>query len=715
MVRAGRKNRSYGRRPASREPKSCIRIISYRPSFDGLDDYLPCLIRDTFGLKGSLIDVQRANPMEFNRDLLSLVRYVAEQKKENEEQCKRNSERVVKVDEWWIVADAGFSLNQTQMETLDKAVRLAEDNGINLLVDRPSFGYWVLLSAIETSKYFDNANDLAVYTKSQLRAIGCGNDTSSLLERLGNAMVHAAVLRVHAEEDQRFECPRVEFDKLVDRIAKYAGKVNSKAQRIPTDNGAGSVARISNDSVRHAARLCWRGLRQMPGQVVPYELRLYDSVIATIDVSMGMDGRRSYEIVDVTDNTRLLPLPFARDRTERGFKAWLETRTIPQGNQYAYGVLEKAGVNVKDTFSQIELGFGLSLNDAYWVAPQGLSWNWAYVNLYDASVQDNLSMSIYDPKHRIEVPTGLIADNGGADYDLNISAAYAARGSFKKAWYKHDNVYVLRKSGTEGRNPNAGQEPWSEFVAAQVAEAMGIEHVAYGLDYYQGELVSTCELLNSESKALVPALDVIGGNQGDFFRTMASFAALGEDALDAFRDMIIFDCLICNTDRHANNHAFLRDNATGVIYAIAPLFDHNLSLFSGDMKDDYAEWRTGERPRTHDLCRPRLANGNKIMTFDEQAEYVLSHGQRERLRKLLGNGVELYNVEGKAAVPEERLDAWRDFITVRANQLLSMKAVDSRDVQSLLSEKGIARSDLPAVRLGLIEEGPMRRLAPEQW
>lgn len=122
------------------------------------------------------------------------MRYVAEQKKENEEQCKRNSERVVKVDEWWIVADAGFSLNQTQMETLDKAVRLAEDNGINLLVDRPSFGYWVLLSAIETSKYFDNANDLAVYTKSQLRAIGCGNDTSSLLERLGNAMVHAAVL-----------------------------------------------------------------------------------------------------------------------------------------------------------------------------------------------------------------------------------------------------------------------------------------------------------------------------------------------------------------------------------------------------------------------------------------------------------------------------------------------------------------------------------------
>lgn len=68
MVRAGRKNRSYGRRPASREPKSCIRIISYRPSFDGLDDYLPCLIRDTFGLKGSLIDMQRANPMEFNRD-----------------------------------------------------------------------------------------------------------------------------------------------------------------------------------------------------------------------------------------------------------------------------------------------------------------------------------------------------------------------------------------------------------------------------------------------------------------------------------------------------------------------------------------------------------------------------------------------------------------------------------------------------------------------
>ncbi len=712
MARAGRGNRSYVRRPAKREPGACIRIITYRHSISGLDDYLKSLIRDTFGLKTRLIEVQEVDPSDFGMSLTALVKNVIEQKMSNEERFKRDSERVLHVDEWWVVADAGFSLERTEMEALSEAQRLAESNGVNLLIDNPSFEYWVLLHACYMERRFDDAVKLKACIEEQFEALNCEIIPSSLLKRLGNAMVNAATLRVRAEENPRYDSPSVDLDKLVDRIAKYANKASRKAQRIPTDNRGNSTAIINDETVRHVARLCWRGLRQVPGQVIPYELRLYDSVVATVDVSMGMDGKRSYEIVDVTDNSKLLPLPFAEDRSERGFKAWLETRTIPQGQEYALGVLERAGVNVKDTFSQIELGFGLSLTDAYWVAPQGLSWTWAYVNLYESGIQDNLSMSIYDPKHKIEVPTGLIAGDESIDQYFNISPAYGVGGTFKKAWHKCGEVYVLRKSGSERCSANTGQEPWSEYVAAQVAEAMGIEHVTYGLEYYQGELVSTCKLLNSERKALVPALAVIGDNHGDFFSTMASFAALGEDALDAFRDMIIFDCLICNTDRHANNHGFLRDNSTGIIYAIAPLFDHNYSLFPYDMPNNYDEWRSGERPRTYDACRPRLTDASRYMTFDEQATYVLSHNQREKLRRLLGHGVRFRNVEGREAVPEDRLNAWQDFITVRANQLLSIKTVDDREIQSAIKGRAIVREDLPAIRLGLIEKGPLRRSNP---
>lgn len=712
MARAGRRNKSYARRPGKREPGACIRIIICRHSIPRLDGYLQSLIRDTFGLKTRLIEVQEVDPSDFDMGLITLVQDVVEQKTSNEERFKRDCERVLKVDEWWMVADAGFSLERADTEALSEALRLAESNGINLLIDNPSFEYWVLLHACYMAKRFDNAEKLKTCIEKQFETLNCEISLPSLLKRLGNAMVNAATLRVHAEEDLGYDCPSVDLDKLVDRIARYANKTSRKAQRIPTDNRSNSTAIISDETVRHVARLCWRGLRQVPGQVIPYELRLYDSVVATVDVSMSMDGKRSYEIVDVTDNTKLLPLPFAEDRTERGFKAWLKTRTIPQGQEYAFGVLERAGVNVKDRFSQIELGFGLSLTDAYWIAPQGLSWTWAYVNLYESGIQDNLSMSIYDPKHKIEVPTGLMAGDESADRYFNISPAYGVGGTFKKAWHKDGEVYILRKSGSERCSANAGQEPWSEFVAAQVAEAMGIEHVAYGLEYFQGELVSTCKLLNSERKALVPALAVIGDNHGDFFSTMASFAALGEDALDAFRDMIVFDCLICNTDRHANNHGFLRDNATGIINAIAPLFDHNYSLFPYDMPYNYDEWRSGERPRTYDECRPRLTDASKYMTFDAQAAYVLGHNQREKIRRLLGPGVRFRNVEGGEAIPEDRLNAWQDFITVRANQLLSMKTVNDREIQSAIKGRAIAREDLPAIRLGLIEKGSLRRSNP---
>lgn len=711
MARVGRKARSYSRRPAKREPGACLRIVMCKPGAIELDGYLQELIHGTFDLKTQLIEIQDIDSKTFNGSICSLIKSVAVQKEDNEARYKRDSERVVKVDEWWVVADAGFGLDHDQMD-VNSAITLANESGIRLLIDDPSFEYWALLHACYTTQRYDDAGKLLNVLEEKLADTGIDFTPQGLLRRLGSALINSATLRAVAA--QGIDCPHVNFDILVDRLAKYANWANKKALIIPSDRKDEDFATIvDGEPGRHASRLFWRGLRQRPAQVVPYELRLYDSVVATFDVSMDMDGKRSYEIVSVTDNSRLLPLPFAEDMTERGLKAWFETRTIPQGQGYAYDVLERAGVNVKDTFSQIELGFGLSLTDAYWVAPQGLGLTWSHVNLYESDIKDNLSMSIYDPKRRIEVPTGLIASVENNENYFNISPAYGVGGTFKKAWYKNDDVYILRKSGSERCSANTGQEPWSEFVASQVAEAMGIEHVAYGLEYYQGELVSTCKLLNSELKGLVPALAVIGDNGGDFFSTMAAFASLGDEALDAFRDMIIFDCLICNTDRHANNHGFIRDNATGMIQAIAPLFDHNYSLFPYDMPNDYEEWRTGERPYTYDACRPRLTDANRYMTFDEQAAYALGHNQRERLRRLLGPGVKLKNAEGRGAVPEERLEAWESFIAARANRLLSMKSVDDHDVQVILTSRSVTRKQLPGVRLGLIGKMPLRRAKPE--
>ena len=48
----------------------------------------------------------------------------------------------------------------------------------------------------------------------------------------------------------------------------------------------------------------------------------------------------------------------------------------------------------------------------------------------------------------------------------------------------------------------------------------------------------------------------------------------------ALEDMLVFDAIICNTDRHYGNFGVLVDNKTNTIAAPAPLFDHGNSLFS---------------------------------------------------------------------------------------------------------------------------------------
>lgn len=51
-------------------------------------------------------------------------------------------------------------------------------------------------------------------------------------------------------------------------------------------------------------------------------------------------------------------------------------------------------------------------------------------------------------------------------------------------------------------------------------------------------------------------------------------------SLNALEDMLVFDAIICNTDRHYGNFGVLVDNKTNTIAAPAPLFDHGNSLFS---------------------------------------------------------------------------------------------------------------------------------------
>ena len=92
--------------------------------------------------------------------------------------------------------------------------------------------------------------------------------------------------------------------------------------------------------------------------------------------------------------------------------------------------------------------------------------------------------------------------------------------------------------------------------------------------------------------------------------------------------MIVFDAIIFNTDRHFDNFGFLVDSHSNQIIAPAPLFDHGNSLFNLVPLDAF-ESQTTIRKYARSLL-PRVYDA-----FVSDAKAVITHGQRNALRKLL--------------------------------------------------------------------------------
>ena len=129
-----------------------------------------------------------------------------------------------------------------------------------------------------------------------------------------------------------------------------------------------------------------------------------------------------------------------------------------------------------------------------------------------------------------------------------------------------------------------------EFYAAQVAEKMGFEHVSYDLEEFHHrngdrEIVCKCKLFTSENVGFINAyeyflakgFDTMDADLGDLSSQAKMAKLYGEKE---YQDLMVFDSLICNQDRHLGNFGYLVDNNTGEFLRPAPIFDNGLSLLA---------------------------------------------------------------------------------------------------------------------------------------
>ncbi len=94
----------------------------------------------------------------------------------------------------------------------------------------------------------------------------------------------------------------------------------------------------------------------------------------------------------------------------------------------------------------------------------------------------------------------------------------------------------------------------------------------------------------------------IGCRKGDAVKNNQLLRHLSPAIADSYRGMVLLDALVFNTDRHPYNFGVLRDQAAGQPLALAPIFDHNLSLSAA--LANYDRFTAGETDSLYlDWCR----------------------------------------------------------------------------------------------------------------
>lgn len=387
-------------------------------------------------------------------------------------------------------------------------------------------------------------------------------------------------------------------------------------------------------------------LREPPveyGDKSVYELKLYDETL--LEFSMERMPSLKIEILKINEDRREV-LPLDLEPTPEGMHNWLSHRTIPKHREMVIDILSALDIANDDIKGIIDVCMGLSLNDSYWTPQKDSEVTFGEMNLYENRFSEALALIAYTGKYY------------GNARKLRTSPELTTNGMLRKAWrYFGKNDIWLYKGGTFGF-ANTGNEPYSEYYAYQIAAKMGINAVRYDLENWMGILASKCKLFTDIDTAYIPIGRIV--REGGIDAVLDFYKEKGEDFYEQLVDMLIFDAVIINEDRHYGNFGVLRDNMSGRIIAPAPVFDNGVSLLCYAMRDDFENIDEYLKSRTNPYGRDNQ--------FIPLAKRLMGKRQRNMLRKLINFKFEESDLSN---LPTWRLEALEDIIQQRIAELLS--------------------------------------------
>lgn len=353
------------------------------------------------------------------------------------------------------------------------------------------------------------------------------------------------------------------------------------------------------------------------------------------------------------DDEYLIPKYLKNNLNDLALKKWLKSRSIPSKRMNMKEMTKKLNINMNNVQELLDYSKGLSLNDCYWICKKDEDIKFDDINLYDNSFSKEISLLAFNDKNI----RNLLIDHH------EYSPEFTTGGISPKCWQIVNNKRVLYKG-----NYTQKLELFSEFYASQIAEVLGFNHVSYNLEEFKDTIASTCPLFTSKNIGFVPIGYFIKGESiGEVNELLKEMSNKNPQIYKDFQNMILFDALIYNTDRHFGNFGFLVDNKTMKIKGLAPIFDNGASLFSNLNIGDFLE--INSMTGLNNYARDK-SNSYYGMSFEILVQNICSKDMINNLKKL--NNFH-FKRHSKFNLSENRLKILEEFIDRRILELINIK------------------------------------------
>lgn len=286
----------------------------------------------------------------------------------------------------------------------------------------------------------------------------------------------------------------------------------------------------------------------------------------------------------------LLPFHFLYAE-DPSLHSWLRHRCLDTGRTNARFLLRELDLEQADPIQIVLSVNGAAITDHFWIQDSGCPGTYEQIRFH----QDLLAK------------TALLGSSAGITLPAGYRCAELTNtGRFEKCWHLENGRWWLYKCGFP-------EHTFSELAVQAMGNYLGLAMASYELaDRAEISAVLDCRAPASLSAVKTPDFTSgtlnfepaagLGCRKGDAVKNEQLLRRLSPAIADSYRRMVLLDALVFNTDRHPYNFGVLRDQATGLPLALAPIFDHNLSLSAA--LADYDRFAAGETDSLYlDWCR----------------------------------------------------------------------------------------------------------------